>query len=293
MSLTKKLLIGLTAGAALGLFLGERVAPLEILADGFVKLLQMMVLPYLVVSLISSLGSLNLQEARRLGLRAGSILILLWGVGLGYAMLFPIVFPPIQTGSFFSAALVEQRPAFSFVDLYIPANPFHSLANNVVPAVVLFSIFTGVALIGVDRRQVVLDLLAVVGAALSRATRFVVRLTPYGIFFVSAVAAGTLGFAQIERIQIYLITYAAIALLIAFWILPGLVAALTPIPYSDVLGPAKAALITAFMVGDLFIVLPLLIESSKEVLARRNLSDERTGPPIRRGSRVLQFPAHR
>ena len=276
MSLTKKLLIGLTAGAALGLFLGERVAPLEILADGFVKLLQMMVLPYLVVSLISSLGSLNLQEARRLGLRAGSILILLWGVGLGCAMLFPIVFPPIQTGSFFSAALVEQRPAFSFVDLYIPANPFHSLANNVVPAVVLFSIFTGVALIGVDRRQVVLDLLAVVGAALSRATRFVVRLTPYGIFFVSAVAAGTLGFAQIERIQIYLITYAAIALLIAFWILPGLVAALTPIPYSDVLGPAKAALITAFMVGDLFIVLPLLIESSKEVLARRNLSDERT-----------------
>jgi len=276
MSLTKKLLLGLIAGAALGLFLGERVAPLNVVADGFVKLLQMTVLPYLTVSLISSLGTLKLEEARRLGFRAGAILLLLWGVGLCYAMLFPLVFPAIQTGAFFSTELVERRPAFSFVDLYIPANPFHSLANNVVPAVVLFSIFTGIALIGVERKQVVLDLLAVVGAALSRATRFVVGLTPYGIFFVSAVAAGTLGFAQFERIQIYLITYTALALLIVFWILPGLVSALTPIPYSEVLVPARAALITAFMVGDLFIVLPLLIEASRDVLVRRNLADEHT-----------------
>jgi Na+/H+-dicarboxylate symporter/ABC-type amino acid transport substrate-binding protein len=273
MSLTKKLLLALIAGAALGLILGERVAPVKIIADGFVRLLQMTVLPYLTVSLISSLGALNFKEARLLGLRAGAILVLLWGIGLGFAMLFPLVFPSINTGSFFSTTLIEQRPAFSFIDLYIPANPFHSLANNVVPAVVLFSIFTGIALIGVERRQVVLDLLAVAVAALSRVTRFVVGLTPYGIFAVSAVAAGTLDLEQLERIQIYLITYAALALLISFWILPGLVSALTPIPYSEVLGPVRAALITAFMVGDLFIVLPLLIEASKGVLVRRNLAD--------------------
>jgi ABC-type amino acid transport substrate-binding protein len=67
-----------------------------------------------------------------------------------------------------------------------------------------------------------------------------------------------------------------VAFLIVFWILPGLVSALTPIPYSEVLAPARAALITAFIVGDLFIVLPLLIESSKDVLARRNLTDGHT-----------------
>jgi Na+/H+-dicarboxylate symporter/ABC-type amino acid transport substrate-binding protein len=273
MSLTKRLLLGLIAGTALGLILGESVAPAKVIADGFVRLLQMTVLPYLIVSLISSLGALNLKDARQLGLRAGAILALLWGVGLGYALLFPLVFPGIQTGTFFSTTLIEKRSAFSFVDLYIPANPFHSLANNVVPAVVLFSIFIGIALIGVERRQVVLDLLAVVGAALSRVTRFVVGLTPYGIFVVSAVAAGTLSFAQLERIQIYLITYAVLALLIAFWVLPGLVSALTPIRYSEVLGPARAALITAFMVGDLFIVLPLLIEANRDVLARCNLVD--------------------
>jgi Na+/H+-dicarboxylate symporter/ABC-type amino acid transport substrate-binding protein len=276
MSLTKKLLLSLLLGTALGLFLGERVELFKIFADGFVRLLQMTVLPYLTVSLVSSLGALNVQEAKRLGLRAGAILLLLWGVGIGFALLFPVVFPPIQMGSFFSAALVEQRPAFNFIDLYIPANPFHSLANNVVPAVVLFSVFIGIALIGVERKQVVLDVLAVAVAALSRATRFVVGLTPYGIFAVSAVAAGTLDIVQVERIQIYLITYTVLAILIVFWILPGLVSALTPIRYSEVLGPARAALITAFIVGDLFIVLPLLIESSKDVLARCNVTDGHT-----------------
>jgi Na+/H+-dicarboxylate symporter/ABC-type amino acid transport substrate-binding protein len=276
MSVTKKLLLGMVLGTALGLILGDRIAPLKIVADGFVRLLQMTVLPYLTVSLVSSLGALNVNDAKRLGLRAGGILFMLWGIGIGFALLFPLVFPSIQMGSFFSQAIVERRPPFNFVDLYIPSNPFHSLANNVVPAVVLFSIFIGIALIGVERKQVILDVLAVAVSALSQATRFVVGLTPFGIFAVSAVAAGTLDLVQVERIQIYLITYAAVALLIAFWILPGLVSALTPIPYSDVLGPARAALITAFIVGDLFIVLPLLIESSRDVLARWDLTNAHT-----------------
>ena len=54
----------------------------------------------------------------------------------------------MQTASFFSASLVERQPAFDFIDLYMPANPFNSLANNVVPAVVLFSLILGIAVVG-------------------------------------------------------------------------------------------------------------------------------------------------
>ena len=49
---------------------------------------------------------------------------------------------------FFSTSLFQRRPPFDFVDLYIPTNPFNSLANNVVPAVVLFAVVLGAALIG-------------------------------------------------------------------------------------------------------------------------------------------------
>jgi Na+/H+-dicarboxylate symporter len=179
MSFSNRILVGLAAGVLLGLFLGERAALLKWAADGFVKLLQMTVLPYVTVSIIGSLGKLRYEEARILGIKTGAVLVGLWLTALLFTFLIPLTFPQVQSASFFSTTLVEPRTPFNFVDLYIPSNPFYSLANNVVPAVVLFSVVIGLALIGVERKQVLLDVLTVGSDALSRATRFVVRWTPF------------------------------------------------------------------------------------------------------------------
>jgi Na+/H+-dicarboxylate symporter len=58
-----------------------------------------------------------------------------------------------------------------------------------------------------------------------------------------------------------------VGLLVSLWVLPGLVAALTPIRVRDMFRLTRDALITAFVAGDLFIVLPVLIEASKTLLA--------------------------
>src|SRR5688572_361637 len=276
MSSSTKILIGLLAGVFVGIFLGEYANVFKITADGFVKLLQMTVLPYITLSIITSLGALTFEQVRILGLRAGTVLVGLWCLALVFTFLFPLAFPAVETASFFSAALVERRPPFNFIDLFIPSNPFYALSNNVVPAVVLFSVFVGVALIGVERKQTALDVFVVAKDALSRATKFVVSLTPYGIFAIAATTAGTLNLEQVARIQVYLITYVLVALLVALWVLPGLVSALTPFRYREVLGPTRDALITAFMAADLFIVLPILIQACKELLERHRLVDEST-----------------
>ena len=269
MSFTAKILWGLAAGIFTGIFLGERAAILKWAADGFVKLLQMTVLPYVTVSIISGLGTLRPEQVHRLGRRAAAVIAGLWGVALVFAFLIPLTFPHVPNASFFSTTLVEQTPSFNFVDLYIPANPFYSLANNVVPAVVLFSVVVGVALIGIDRKQPLIDMLNVAGQALSKTTQYIVRLAPYGLFAIAANASGTLGLEELGRLQVYLIAYVVVALLVALWVLPGLVSALTPIRASDIFRLTKEALITAFVAGDLFIVLPVLIDASKTLLAER------------------------
>ena len=139
----------------------------------------MTVLPYVTVSIIGGLGALDAAQARTLGKRVGLILVLLWAVALAAVLLFPLMFPPNQNASFFSTTLLQEREPFDFLNLYIPTNPFYSLANNVVPAVVLFSIVVGVALIGVPDKAPLLDVLAIAGRAVSKATSFVVALTPY------------------------------------------------------------------------------------------------------------------
>ena len=276
MSSSTKILVGLLLGVFVGIFFGEHASVFKIVADGFVKLLQMTVLPYITLSIITSLGALSYDQVKTLGLRAGTVLIGLWCLALVFTFLLPLAFPAVETASFFSAALVERRPPFNFIDLFIPSNPFYALSNNVVPAVVLFSVFVGVALIGVERKQTALDVFVVAKDALSSATKFVVSLTPYGIFAIAANTAGTLNLDQIARIQVYLITYVIVSSLVALWVLPGLIAALTPFTYREVLGPTRDALITAFMAADLFIVLPILIQACKELLERHRLVNEQT-----------------
>ena len=267
------LVTGLIAGIATGLFFGDGARVLEPVADGFVKLMQMAVLPYITVSIAGSIGALDVAELRRLGLRVALVLLALWTLALGFAFLMPLAFPPTQNASFFSTTLLEPPQSFNLVDLYIPANPFFALANSIVPAVVLFSMMVGVALNGLPRKQVLLDILGIAGDTLARTMRFVVQLTPYGIFAIAATTAGTLRVEQAARLELYLVAYAGLALLLALWVLPGLVSALTPIPARAIFTATREALLTATIVGDQFIVLPVLIASCKELMARYGRGD--------------------
>ncbi len=268
MASTRRILIGLGAGVTAGIFLGDRAGHFDVVAEAFVKLLQMTVLPYVTLSIVTSLGSLDYAQARTLGLRAGAVLVGLWGVALTFPVLCHLSVPSLATARCFSPTLVERRPPFDFVSLYIPSNPFNSLANNVVPAVVLFSVLVGVALIRVPRKQILLDVLRVASDAVSHATRLTVTLTPIGLFAIAAAAAGTLDVEQLGRLQVYLAAYVSIGLLVSLWVLPGLIAALTPVRMGEIFRLTRDALVTATVAGDLFIVLPVLTEASRTLLER-------------------------
>src|SRR3954470_3213321 len=86
-SLSVRIAIGLAAGVAVGLFIGDRASVLQVVADAYVKLLQMTrlqmrVLPYVTISIIGGLGALNAQEARVLGKRVGALLAIVWALSL-------------------------------------------------------------------------------------------------------------------------------------------------------------------------------------------------------------------
>ena len=103
-------------------------------------------------------------------------------------------------------------------------------------------------------------------AALARINTAIVQLTPYGIFAISAAAAGTMTIEEISRVQVYLITYISLALMVTFWIFPGLVAALSGISYRVVLRTFRDTLVTAFATGNQFVVLPQIAENCKTLL---------------------------
>ena len=268
LSLSGSILLGFVLGILCGLFFGEYCAGLKIFGDAFIKLLQMSILPYIVISLIVGIGRLSYQEAKVLAIKAGSLLLVFWGIALAVIFLMPLAFPSVETASFFSTSLIKAKEQVDFLELFIPSNPFSSLANNVIPASVLFSIAVGIGLIGIKEKHNLIDDLAILATALSRVANFVVYLTPIGVFAIAASAAGTMTLEEIGRLQVYFATFIVAAMILTFWILPMLVATLTPFTYKDVVGTSKDALVTGFATGKLFIILPILIQNCNDLFER-------------------------
>lgn len=263
-------------GLACGAFFGELCRPLQYVGEAYIKLLQMTVMPYIMVSLVLGIGSLTAGQARALARTAGVLLLVFWVIALAMVAVLPLSFPDWQSAAFFSASLLEPPPRQDLLDLYIPANPFRSLAENIVPAVVLFSILVGVALMGVKEKSGLMRGLSIASEALSRITGLIVKLTPLGLFAIVAAASGTLSAEEFGRLQVYLVAYVAAALVLCFWVLPGLVTMATPFTYREVVGGSRDALITAFVTNNVFVVLPVLTQRVRELFRQRDLRRDAT-----------------
>ncbi len=193
----------------------------------------------------------------------------------------PLAFPPQQNAFFFSHALVEPRQPLGLIDVYVPSNPFNALANSIIPAVVLFSSAVGLALIGLENKQGLLAGLRVLEGAIVRITNFVIRTTPFGVFAIAAVTAGTMDVGTFQRLEAYFVAFIVAALLLGFVILPMIVMIFTPFSYRQVVGVAKDALLTAFVAQSVFIVLPILVERIEALLERQGLRTPETISTVR------------
>jgi Na+/H+-dicarboxylate symporter/ABC-type amino acid transport substrate-binding protein len=274
MSLSTKVLVGLLSGVVVGLFFGELVAFLSVVGDAFVLLLQMAVLPYVVCSLISGIGGLQIDDAKRLAKTTGVVLLVTWLLTLGVVASFPLALPAWESASFFTSTLVTQAPPFDFLGLYIPANPFRALADSTVPAVVLFSIALGLALMGLDDKEPIIRGLTTARRALEKITGFVVRLSPIGVFAIAASAAGTMELEQLENLLVYGFIYIAFSMVLTFWLLPSLVTLFTGLRYRQVVGIAWGAIVTAFATGSLFVVMPILAHQATALLVQNDMDQD-------------------
>jgi Na+/H+-dicarboxylate symporter len=274
MTLSRKIVIALSAGIACGLFFGEICGGLSIIGNAYIALMQMTVLPYIVLALIVNIGSLTLDTARHLAARAAVVMLALWGIAIAVILVMPLALPEWKTGGFFSTSLLNPTESVDFLSLYIPANPFRSLSENLVPAVVVFCICIGIAFIGLTRKESVIEPLRVMLDAMSRVTLWVAKLTPYGVFAIAASAAGTITVDEIGRLQAYMIMYVSAAFILSFVVLPLAVTSVTPFTYREILNSSRSALLTAFAANNYFIVLPLLIENLKELYRNHEIGGD-------------------
>ena len=267
MSLAAKIIIGLVLGLVCGLFFGEKIAWLKVVGGIFIKVLQIAVIPYISLSLITGIGRLGLEEVKSNTKMGGVIFLLTSAITLVVIMLMPLSFPAWPSASFFSSSQIEEPPAIDFLNLFIPSNPFHSFAYAYIPAVVLFSILVGITLINMPNKAVLIEPLGVLHTAMMKITRIIAKLAPIGVFALIAAFSGTFAVEDLMRLQVYIVVYVLITLVLGFVLLPGIITVFTPFTYREILVTLRTPLITAFATSNSLIILPLLIDGCKRLIA--------------------------
>ncbi|ABV86566.1 cation:dicarboxylate symporter family transporter [Shewanella pealeana] len=276
MSMSTLVLLSFAAGIIAGLFFGEMLAWMSVIGDAFIKLLQMTIIPYIIVSLVSSLGSLTMEQAKSLGVKVGKLMLVIWAFGLLTMYLIKYTFPDWQAGEFFSLTALEDPNSVNLLDIYIPSNPFFSLSNSYIPAIVLFCVATGIALISIDNKDSLMKPMQLLGESFNKVTQSIVKLMPIGIFAMTAATAGTMDFDEFQKLQVYFVAHVVMTIILTYWVLPGILMVITPFSYRDITGIAKDAMITAFAAGNIFIVIPILIERTKELFHKYNIGSQQS-----------------
>ena len=247
LSFTKRVFSALGMGVVLGAALqgvygagapliAETIAYLDIVGKGYVGLLQMIIMPLIMVSIIGAI--LKLKDATALGkisVLTISTLLLTTMVAAAIGILMAQLFGLTAVGLTASAAEVargeymqghlEAARAITLPAMilsFIPKNPFLDLTgarDTSTIAVVIFSIFVGMAGTGIAQKQP--DMFAsfshfikVAHAIVMRIVTMVLRLTPYGVFALMAkVVAGSSVASIMKLLTFVLASYSALLLM--------------------------------------------------------------------------------
>ncbi len=216
---TLKILIGMSAGIVMGilvkwipfsestrLFLVDNIFQLG--GQLFLNLIKLLVIPIVFVSLVY--GSASLGSLGKLG-RIGGKTIILYLLTTAIAVLIALIVASLfDVGTGLSLAeptrfVVPARPSFSSLLLsIIPENPFRALAEGNLLQVIVFSLLFGVAIAASGARgKRIADAFHSINTVLLKLIFMIMKVAPYGVFFLLAALFAKIGFRAIAHLVGY------------------------------------------------------------------------------------------
>ncbi|WP_438445405.1 dicarboxylate/amino acid:cation symporter [Gorillibacterium sp. sgz5001074] len=235
----------------------------------YVNLIKMLVIPLVVVLVLNSISTVtNTSHLRKIGVKTISWFLLTTGIAALIGLLVALAVDP---GSGISQEVPKtfkprDIPTFSQVILdLVPANPVNEMASGKVVPVLIFTIFVGVALVHLSSKKPeavrpVKELIESLSQLFHQVIKYVIRLTPYGVYALVGSMAAKYGWDTISPLaKIVLATYAALLLhfLFTFGGLVTFVARVNPIRFFRKAYPTIAV---AFTTRSSYVTLPVNLE---------------------------------
>ncbi|HHF6869992.1 TPA: L-cystine transporter [Haemophilus influenzae] len=290
------LLLGLLFGAVLQSafekpLLDKTLDWINVVGNGYVRLLQMIVMPLVFVSILSAIARIN--QTRSLGKVSVGVLSTLLittaisaAIGIAMVHLFDVSAAGLILGDrelaaqgkvLDKAGQVSNLTVPAMLVSFIPKNPFADLTGanpTSIISVVIFSALLGVAALSLGKEDQALGERIAQGVEtlsklVMRLVRFVIRLTPYGVFALMIKMAATSKWADIVNLGNFIVaSYAAIALM---FVVHGILLFFVKVNPVDYYKKVLPTLSFAFTSRSSAATIPLNIETQTAKLGNNNV----------------------
>ncbi|HHE9490684.1 L-cystine transporter [Haemophilus influenzae] len=290
------LLLGLLFGAVLQSafekpLLDKTLDWINVVSNGYVRLLQMIVMPLVFVSILSAIARIN--QTRSLGKVSVGVLSTLLittavsaAIGIAMVHLFDVSAAGLIVGDrelaaqgkvLDKAGQVSNLTVPAMLVSFIPKNPFADLTGanpTSIISVVIFSALLGVAALSLGKEDQALGERIAQGVEtlnklVMRLVRFVIHLTPYGVFALMIKMAATSKWADIVNLGNFIVaSYAAIALM---FVVHGILLFFVKVNPVDYYKKVLPTLSFAFTSRSSATTIPLNIETQTAKLGNSNV----------------------
>lgn len=290
------LLLGLLFGAVLQSafekpLLDKTLDWINVVSNGYVRLLQMIVMPLVFVSILSAIARIN--QTRSLGKVSVGVLSTLLittavsaAIGIAMVHLFDVSAAGLIVGDrelaaqgkvLDKAGQVSNLTVPAMLVSFIPKNPFADLTGanpTSIISVVIFSALLGVAALSLGKEDQALGERIAQGVEtlnklVMRLVRFVIHLTPYGVFALMIKMAATSKWADIVNLGNFIVaSYAAIALM---FVVHGILLFFVKVNPVDYYKKVLLTLSFAFTSRSSAATIPLNIETQTAKLGNSNV----------------------
>jgi len=270
LSLTHYIFIGFFLGIAAGWLFGESILSVaEPLADIFLRLLRMAIMPLIITSIISGVVSVGSEGGLgRLGLKTfgyyilSSLMAILTGLFL-VNILKPGLGAEIGLEKSPETIAAAEQSLGELLIRLIPENPFAAMARGDVLPVIFFSILFGyfITKLSYKPRVQLSSFFQAAFETMMKLTLFVVWSAPLGVFGIIARIVARTGFDAFKSLGFYFVTVLIGLAIHAFINLPLLLRVLGRVnPIKHYMG-MPSALITGFSTCSTMVTLPLTMKA--------------------------------
>jgi len=269
-----QILAGIILGIICGLFFGDKVAFLKVVPPIYIMLVQSVVYPYIICSIIHGLGHISASMAARLFKRSWVFYILLLVFSFIILYVLSIGIPTV-----ISVVVQPGHPSHTvaeLLDIIVPQNLFVAMLKNYVPAAVVFSVLFGLALQHQERKETLLDMVAMIRTVSIRIWVWIISAAPIISFAFTAYMAGTIQLTDIYAVGVYIVLYFSGVAILGLVFLPLLFSGLSGISYRKTLSYFRPAMIVAIATTVATSALPLIAQATRSMVADLGMEDDQT-----------------